>query len=134
MRKIFAEASYKNPGATFDDLREAVATLEELNGPHGACSVAHIRSQRGLRVSWRLEPRNGRRELPPQAKTGGTARGCQYAIAQARKKTATHNYHPTGGGSIGRRRFRRRARGSGVRRSNTFSSRCEICTGARAAK
>jgi hypothetical protein len=29
MRKAFAEASYKNPGATLDDLREAVATLEE---------------------------------------------------------------------------------------------------------
>jgi hypothetical protein len=29
MRKIFAEASYENPGATLDDLREAVTTLEE---------------------------------------------------------------------------------------------------------
>ena len=30
MRKIFAEASYKNPGATLDDLREAVETSEEI--------------------------------------------------------------------------------------------------------
>ena len=30
MRKAFAEASYKNPGATLDDLREAVATNEEI--------------------------------------------------------------------------------------------------------
>ena len=30
MRKIFAEASYKNPCTTLDDLREAVATLEEI--------------------------------------------------------------------------------------------------------
>ena len=29
MRKIFAEASYKNPGATLHDLREAVTTLED---------------------------------------------------------------------------------------------------------
>ena len=29
MRKIFAEASYKNPGAKLDDLREAVTTLED---------------------------------------------------------------------------------------------------------
>ena len=29
MRKAFAEASYKNPGATLDDLREAVATFED---------------------------------------------------------------------------------------------------------
>ena len=30
MRKIFAEASYKDPGATLDDLREAVTTFEEV--------------------------------------------------------------------------------------------------------
>ena len=30
MRKIFAEASYKNPGAKLDDLREAVTTLEDV--------------------------------------------------------------------------------------------------------
>ena len=30
MRKIFAEASYKNPGATLDDLRGAVTMLEEM--------------------------------------------------------------------------------------------------------
>ena len=29
MRKIFAEASYKNPGAKLDDLREAVTTFED---------------------------------------------------------------------------------------------------------
>ena len=29
MRKVFAEASYENPGATLDDLSEAVTTLEE---------------------------------------------------------------------------------------------------------
>ena len=29
MRKIFAEASYKDPGATLDDLREAVTTFED---------------------------------------------------------------------------------------------------------
>ena len=29
MRNIFAEASYKNPAATLDDLREAVSTLED---------------------------------------------------------------------------------------------------------
>ena len=29
MRKIFAEASYKDPGATLDDLREAVTMLED---------------------------------------------------------------------------------------------------------
>ena len=30
MRKIFAEALYKDDGATLDDLREAVNTLEEI--------------------------------------------------------------------------------------------------------
>ena len=30
MRKIFAEARYLIPDATLDDLREAVATLEEI--------------------------------------------------------------------------------------------------------
>ena len=30
MRKIFAETSCKNPGATLDDIREAVAMLEEI--------------------------------------------------------------------------------------------------------
>ena len=30
MRKIFAEALYKDDGATLDDLREAVNTLEEM--------------------------------------------------------------------------------------------------------
>ena len=30
MRKIYAEALYRNPGATLDDLREAVETIEEI--------------------------------------------------------------------------------------------------------
>ena len=30
MRKIFAEASYKNPCTTLDDLREAATTLEDV--------------------------------------------------------------------------------------------------------
>ena len=29
MRKVYADALYKNPGATLDDLREAVTILED---------------------------------------------------------------------------------------------------------
>ena len=40
-RLIYARALYKDDGATLDDLREAVTTLEEmLKGPRGACSGA----------------------------------------------------------------------------------------------
>ncbi len=46
-RLIYARALYKDDGATLDDLREAVTTLEEmLKGPRGACSGARIRSQK----------------------------------------------------------------------------------------
>ena len=31
MRWIYAKALYKDPGATLDDLREAVTTLEDCN-------------------------------------------------------------------------------------------------------
>ena len=45
MRWIYAKALYLDPGATLDDLREAVTTLEETDGPRGACWAARTRSR-----------------------------------------------------------------------------------------
>ena len=51
MRKMYGEALYENPGATLDDLREAVNTLEEttrtarrvLGGAHPlTAAIEHI--------------------------------------------------------------------------------------------
>ena len=44
LKKIYAEALYKDSGATLDDLLEAVIRSRRWNGPRGACSVARIRS------------------------------------------------------------------------------------------
>ena len=45
MRWTYARALYEDPGATLDDLSEAVKTLEERGtDKRGAYSEAHIRS------------------------------------------------------------------------------------------
>ena len=36
MRRICAAALYKDPGATLDDVREAVTTLEDTDGARAA--------------------------------------------------------------------------------------------------
>ena len=58
--------TYKDDGSTPEDLREAVDTLEELNGPDGACSVARTRSQKASRIELRDARASAHaRETPP---------------------------------------------------------------------
>ena len=45
MRLHYEKVLYLDAGATLDDLREAVTTLEERNGPRGVCSVPRTRPQ-----------------------------------------------------------------------------------------
>ena len=57
--------STRTLAATLDDLREAATTLEETNGPRGACSVARIRSQRTLSGICGMREGAPPRETPP---------------------------------------------------------------------
>ena len=63
----YAQALYKDAGATLDDLREGRDDASRrLNEPRGACSVARTRSQRGLRGTLRKARAALRaRETPP---------------------------------------------------------------------
>ena len=59
-------SSYPDAGATLDDIREAVTTLEEIERPRGACLAARARSRRGLRVPLRkARAVLGASETPP---------------------------------------------------------------------
>ena len=44
MRAMYAGALCNADGATLDDIREAVTTLEDTHGLRGACSVARTHS------------------------------------------------------------------------------------------
>ena len=62
MRKIYAEALYKDPAATLDDVREAVRTLEEaeriarrvLGGAHPLTSAIESISLQNARAALAL--------------------------------------------------------------------------------
>ena len=53
MRKVYARALYSDPGATLDDLRESVTTLEELDRTArrvlGGAHPTTVRNERSLR-------------------------------------------------------------------------------------
>ena len=60
-RKMYGEALYENPGATLDDLREAVTTLEDLERTArrvlGAAHPLTLRTESCLRSARRRELR-----------------------------------------------------------------------------
>ena len=61
------ESLYEDPGATVDDLTEAVTMLEDADQPRGACSVARTHSPLLLSAiattRQARRPRRRRREL-----------------------------------------------------------------------
>ena len=59
MRWIYAQALYKDDGATLDDLREAVTTLEEIERTARRVLGSAHPSQRGLSANYNnREPRS----------------------------------------------------------------------------
>ena len=82
MRSVYAEALYRDPGATLDDVREAVTTLEDveriarrvLGGAHSLTSAieCHVQNARAAVAKFFIVERGGRfSDTPPPG--GGSA-------------------------------------------------------------